>query len=211
MIVDCISDLHGERPELEGGDLLIVAGDLTITNTLHQHTDALEWLCKLPYRKKIVVGGNHDGFLQDNPNFYSKTAIDYLCDSGTEFEGFEIWGSPWTRYFDGMNPHCMAFTKNSEEDLAERWEIIPSDTDILVTHTPPYTIRDGFFGSNSLLKRLVDLRLKLHVFGHIHEGYGKTDLRWFKMKNGMNGSLYVNASYMDENYEPVNAPVRVIL
>lgn len=30
MIIDCISDLHGEYPILEGGDLLIVAGDLVV-------------------------------------------------------------------------------------------------------------------------------------------------------------------------------------
>ena len=29
MIIDCIADLHGHYPKLEGGDLLIVAGDLT--------------------------------------------------------------------------------------------------------------------------------------------------------------------------------------
>jgi hypothetical protein len=29
MIIDCIADLHGHYPKLDGGDLLIICGDLT--------------------------------------------------------------------------------------------------------------------------------------------------------------------------------------
>jgi Icc-related predicted phosphoesterase len=42
MIIDCISDLHGAQPKLEGGDLLIVAGDLTARDTEQQATKGHE-------------------------------------------------------------------------------------------------------------------------------------------------------------------------
>jgi hypothetical protein len=29
VIIDCISDLHGNEPKLPGGDILIIAGDMT--------------------------------------------------------------------------------------------------------------------------------------------------------------------------------------
>ena len=37
MIIDCLSDLHGHYPSLDGGDLLIVAGDLTARDKLEEH------------------------------------------------------------------------------------------------------------------------------------------------------------------------------
>lgn len=234
MIIDCISDLHGFYPKLEGGDLLIVAGDLTGRDTLLQHSDILEWINKAKYTKKIIIAGNHDNFLQSNPNFYSKTSIEYLCDSGTEFEFFDerlpeqdegflpsgkrklkIWGTPWTKTFEGMNPHCKAFTFDTEQELEEKWRLIPTDIDILITHEPPYGIKDlvdkftgkgikqCHVGSHSLLYYTRMHYPKLHVFGHIHESYGKANEEGFP--------IYVNASHVNEHYQPVNKPVRIEL
>lgn len=213
MIIDCISDLHGHQPELPGGDLLIVAGDLTARDTEAQNTDFWRYLSIQDYRIKIVVGGNHDNRIQLGYSSYSKLDdpklltcwTQYLCDSG--IYSLKIWGSPWTRTFAFMNPHCMAFTLDTEKELAEKWVLIPTDTEILVTHSPPAGILDkcynGHVGSTSLRERLRDLpNLKLHVFGHIHSGYG-TEV--------IDGVTYVNAAQMDEAYRPVNKPVRVVL
>ena len=57
------------------------------------------------------------------------------------------------------------------------WKDIPKDTDILVTHGPPYGILDlnmykEHTGCPHLLKKVMEVRPQLHVFGHIHEGYG---------------------------------------
>lgn len=228
MIIDCVSDLHGNYPALEGGDLLIVAGDLTATDGVDEYLNFYEWLDEQEYKKKVVVAGNHDSELAKpeyegrNDRFHPAL---YLCDSGTEFEWFEtedtkwgarhldgcrhlklkIWGSPWTKRFPGMNPKCMAFTVETEEELAEKWAMIPEDVDILVTHCPP-ALRglDAGFGSASL-NNTVSLRptnLKLHVFGHIHEGYGE---RYCKPVR------YINASHVNEYYEPVNKPIRIEL
>lgn len=244
MIIDCISDLHGHYPKLEGGDLLIVAGDLTAKHSVEEY----HWWCNyfkvLPYKKVIFIAGNHDPFLIDVKPFKETRwwngqivgEFEYLCDSGTEFEyeapssnewgskegpmgavayekkKLKIWGSPWTLRFEGMNPHCMAFTVDTEEQIAEKWKLIPDDVDILVTHSPPQQVRDWIWdyprgvvrvcGSKSLKDAYRRIRPKLHVFGHIHEGYGQ---------DANSTTKFVNASHVNERYEPVNKPIRIIL
>lgn len=213
MIIDCISDLHSHYPELEGGDLLIVAGDLTAHNTKKEYDDFLNWQQYVKYKKTIVIAGNHDILLQhpDETGFTLwKGWAPYLCDSGTEFEGLKIWGSPWIKSFPDMNPKYKAFTVDTEEELAEKWKLIPDDTDILVTHGPPYGILDKIskrecVGSKTLQMELfARLKPKLFVCGHVHEGYGQEPSGGFLKKA-------VNASIVNEHYRPVNKPIRVML
>lgn len=223
MIIDCISDLHGYYPDLKGGDLLIVAGDLTISDTSGEMSEFDSWLTHQSYKKKIVIAGNHDGILVTKPaksyriefrNRLSKPIksyekFEYLCDSGTEFEGLKIWGSPWTKRFPGMNPHCMAFTCETDADIGLKFESIPNDVDILITHTPALGVLDEskwkFRCGSTSLHAILEYRIrpKLHVFGHIHEGYGQEE--------HFTNCLSVNASYVNGDYEPVNKPIRVIL
>jgi Icc-related predicted phosphoesterase len=223
MIIDCISDLHGVYPKLLGGDLLIVAGDLTASDypSQYEHFEK-EWLRFQKYKKRIVIAGNHDDYIS-KCNWVSRSSYEYLCDSGTEFEGLKIWGSPWSLWFEGINPHCKAFT-GSEDDLKAKYALIPDDVDILITHCPPYMILDsvkdrncpcGFecsipTGSKSLLEELDNrIKPKLHVFGHIHEHGGK-QLIFKRPGHGMeNNTICVNASIIDECYIKRNDPCYV--
>jgi Icc-related predicted phosphoesterase len=218
MIIDCISDLHGYYPHLEGGDLLIVAGDLTLTDTIPEYKEFYKWFESQNYRKKILVGGNHDNFLMQCISTqecrecgFDNEGFEYLCDTGIQYDGLTIWGSPWTLTFPRMNPKCMAFTCYSEEHIQEKWDLIPIGTDIVVTHMPPKNILDnvGIYnvGSESLLNRILHVNPKLHVFGHIHEWGGKI----IEREGIKYVTKYVNASHMNEIYDPVNLPVRVIL
>ena len=214
MDITCISDLHGFCPSLEGGDLLIVAGDLTARETEEDYVLFFRWLNHQKYKKVIVVGGNHDTMLDNGVTWTLLNEIEdsctYLLDEGTEFEGLKIWGSPWIKTFEGINPKCTAFTLQSEEALDKKWSLIPSDTDILVTHCPPHSILDSdyHYGSFSLYDRFYSERIKpkLHVFGHIHEGYGH-----IPNMMDMPYTQFVNASIMDESYTPINKPIRIIL
>lgn len=228
MIIDCISDLHGHYPELEGGDLLIVAGDLTAGDKTEQYEQFFTWLCMQDhYRKKILIAGNHDnGLLETHPKkiengiYHNFECCEYLCDSGTEFEVLKIWGSPWTKRFEGMNPDCMAFTCETDDELLEKWAMIPHDIDIIITHSPPYGRMDDVqdymngkienVGSFSLRERIRQIRPKLHVFGHIHERHGmqRPNLGFI---NCPGYPIFVNASYVNERYEPVNKPIRIEL
>ena len=142
---------------------------------------------------------------------------EYLCDSGTEFEGLKIWGSPWTAQFPGINPDCCAFTvpfdRYTEDNLMNKWDLIPHDVDILITHSPAscvldYTIRHQHVGSKSLYNWLKYVeRPRLHIFGHIHEDYGQVE-HFPTYDNKM--MISVNASHVNEHYEPVNKPIRII-
>lgn len=217
MTIDIVSDLHGFQPPLDGGDLLIIAGDLTARDEDLQYVAFEEWFERLPYRRKIIIGGNHDNFLVKYGHQLFLATEDgqpqYLCDSGTEFMGYKIYGSPWTKTFPGMNPHCKAFTVDTEEELAVKFSLIPDDTDILITHSPPNGYLDSvkringdyeYTGSVSLKNKVLNLpKLKLHVFGHIHEHGGK--------RIDLDRVICVNASHVNKRYEPVNKPIRVIL
>ena len=218
MIIDCLADAHGHYPELEGGDLLIVAGDLTAQDSENEYMEKLiPWFLdnQLKYKKTIWIAGNHDNWVEKHISPDSQlVGAEYLCDSGTEFEGLRIWGSPWTKSFPGMNPKCKAFTLDTEEELFEKFYLIPVDTDILITHSPPHMILDELTeegkhgGSTALLSVVQRIRPRLHVFGHIHEAYGKTEIE-LRVKD--NKTIFVNASHVNEYYESVNKPIRVIL
>ncbi len=219
MIIDCISDLHGSYPELEGGDLLIIAGDLTARDKGSEYATFLIWLYGQKYKKKVVVCGNHDKLIYkekyhlkgQSQDGHPQPELIYLQDSGTEFEGLKIWGSPWTKFFHGMNPDCDAFTCHHDVTLAEKWQLIPEDTDILITHTPPYGYLDrssvGRLGCQSLTRRVKEIKPKLHVFGHIHEGYGVLTDCW----DDKDKTYFVNAAHMNIAYEPMNKPIKIEL
>jgi len=50
-----------------------------------------------------------------------------------------------------------------------------------------------------------------HVCGHVHEGHGIFDVREPQKKLGDKTTpAIINASYVNEKYEPVNATIRVI-
>jgi Icc-related predicted phosphoesterase len=224
MDITAISDLHGFFPDLPGGDLLIVAGDLTARDLENEYALVDYWINDQPYKKKIVIAGNHDNVLAEER--FKFQFCDYLCDSGTEFEGLKIWGSPWTLTFPGINPKCTAFT-GDEKLLAEKFALIPDDIDILITHGPPHGVKDwNKYGDNcgslSLLMKATSLpKLKLFVFGHIHESYGvlDTNTRVYAIKGSgrlptpscKSFPFVVNCSHVNERYEPVNKPVRIIL
>ena len=50
-----------------------------------------------------------------------------------------LYGTPWTaKYGSGWKAFQI-----SRETLAKKWETIPTNTDILITHMPPFGVRDS--------------------------------------------------------------------
>lgn len=140
MKIVAISDTHQKHKDLKipDGDILIVAGDIS-EGVYGISAEMFNiWLGKLPHKHKIVIAGNHDFYLQDFPDRIEKTLSNaiYLNESGVTINGVRIWGTPWSKWF-----YDWAFNIPRGTD-AEYWKKVPDDTDILVTHGPPYGILD---------------------------------------------------------------------
>ncbi|MCH9680728.1 MAG: metallophosphatase domain-containing protein [Deltaproteobacteria bacterium] len=177
MRIVAVADTHLREHELEvpPGDVFVHAGDLCRAGTLDELSIAAEWIGGLPHRHKIVVAGNHDWCFAREPVQARRRLgpdIIYLQDGGTTIEGMTVWGSPWQPWF-----FDWAFNLPRGEALAERWDLIPSGIDLLVTHGPPRGYGDrvsrGREGCDDLLRALDRVRPALHLFGHIHEDGGR--------------------------------------
>jgi Icc-related predicted phosphoesterase len=113
----------------------------------------------------------------------------YLEDSGITIEGLKIWGSPIS-----PNYHSWAFNCERGEEIRKHWDLIPEDTDILITHCPPFGILD--FDPEGKPKGCEDLltiiqqkvKPRLHIFGHLHDAHGQIQI---------GETLFVNASMVN--------------
>ncbi len=196
--IHCISDTHNRHQEVDlpGGDILIHAGDATMGGTMKEALPFLDWLATRNYLHKVFVPGNHDFFFEENPGLAYQECydrgIDLLDNSGIEIEGIKFWGSPITPEF-----HDWAFNRQRGHVIRRYWDIIPDDTEILITHGPAYGILDetkcsGHVGCYDLWERVKKLnKLKLSVCGHIHFAAGH---------RMVDGRLFVNAASVDEGY-----------
>ena len=215
MRITFISDTHTKHrnitPDLPGGDLLIHAGD--IMNSGYDENDIWEFLqwfeSQDQYKSQVFIAGNHDRLFENNFDKVKNILIEYpyisyLWDNALTYvneeanESCKLYGSPWQPEF-----YQWAFNlPRNGEDLKEKWFWIPKDTDILVTHGPPFGHCDeapygGHVGCELLRERVDEFPPKIHVFGHIHAGYG------YKFHNGTH---FFNASVLNERYNYENKP-----
>ncbi len=199
-----ISDTHGshESLSLPEGDCIIHAGDVSNVGTKSKVLDFLDWFAQLNFKYKIFIAGNHDYFFEqaDESEVLSSIpdTIIYLNDSGVEIEGLNIWGSPVQPWF-----YDWAFNRQRGEEIKKHWDLIPSDTDILITHGPAKgildtTVRNEEVGCVDLLEKIKEIQPRVHISGHIHEAYGQVE---------KDGTLFINASVLDFRYRLVNHPV----
>jgi len=201
--------LHGQMlEEIPEGDVLVHCGDVSSRGVGSEIDNFFFWFSSLPHKHKIFIAGNHDFGFQYRDHVLQKTLeslkeqnIYYLEDSGIEIDRVKFWGSPWTPPF-----YNWAFMLN-EDEIKEKWEIIPRDTNVLITHGPPKGILDLVtydqvnVGCPSLMEEVMKLKdLKAHAFGHIHEEYGTKKL-------DKTGPIFINASTCTLSYKPWNKPI----
>jgi len=213
MRITFISDTHTKHNQisndLPGGDIIIHAGDFMNSGyTWEEVYPFLKWYDDLDnYDTKIFIAGNHDRLFEDRNQearglLTGYKTIDYLQDETIIVNNAKIYGSPWQPEF-----YNWAFNlPRNGEDLREKWFNIPNSTDILITHGPPFGHLDITpygnlnVGCELLRVRLDSLKPKIHVFGHVHSGYG------YKFHEGTH---FINAAVLNERYRYENKPLTI--
>ncbi|XP_050404566.2 metallophosphoesterase MPPED2 [Patella vulgata] len=230
----CLSDTHSVLEKTEGyqlpaGDVLLHAGDFSNIGLPTDIENFNNYLETVPYKVKVAIAGNHeltfdDQFVKEDrerlkhcfciteKNFEDRlkqlnitnikemlTNCIYLEDQSLNLCGIKIYGTPWQPEFCGWG-----FNLKRGQPCLDKWNLIPEDTDILMSHGPPLGYGDMCSGNNRAgcaeLLFTIQRRVKpkYHVFGHIHEDYGVTT-------DGF--TTYINASTCNLRYKAVNPPV----
>jgi Icc-related predicted phosphoesterase len=215
MRIIAISDTHElhEHIVLPEGDVLVHAGDFTGKGSIGAIGKFMEWFSKQNFKRKLLIGGNHELGLDNGPMRDTKLSIiknyknvDYLENSDATIDGIKFWGSPVTPWF-----YDWAWNVTRGAEIKKVWDLIPDDTNVLITHGPPKNILDvvedswgnlEHVGCEDLSYRINYLKeLKVHIFGHLHLGYGDS--------GPINGIRFVNASICSESYRPTNKPITI--
>lgn len=185
-----LSDTHGCHHRLHNlpeADVLVHSGDFTMTGTESEALDFFNWFCDLPYAHKIFVCGNHDECLYGANIDGLDSNVHYLHNSSVEIDGLKFYGVSMFMN-DCITPRQDQFYDN-----------IPDDTDILITHSPAYGILDfdddTHYGSEKLLERIITIKPKYHLFGHIHKQHGTLQ---------QNDTFFSNGAIMNADYSHMN-------
>lgn len=202
MRILAISDTHGLHEELkvpEDIDVIICAGDISNEKNPGINSNEcalfLNWYESLKIKYKLLIAGNHDTSIWKrliNPRDFK--SIIYLEHEGINFEGLNIFGSPYTPTFGDNWAYNVDRSK-----LDKYWKHIKEDTDILITHGPPKGILDlshdrsntlEYCGDKSLLNHIFRVKPRFHIFGHLHNSEGNFN----QGIRVIDGITFINAS-----------------
>lgn len=199
---------HHYNFSVSKGDVLAIAGDGTSMGTVSQVTKLNTFIGTLGFDRDHVlfIPGNHDWLFKKDEDMARSimTNATILIDQGITIDGFNFWGSPFQPEFCSW-----AFNESRGKNMRKHWDLIPKDTDVLITHSPPYGIMDDILVSGEnvgcwdLLSAINRINPKLCLFGHIHRD--KIQQRQMKIGN----TLFANVSIVDDNYKVVHAPIEI--
>lgn len=233
-----ISDIHGSLIDIPKCDILCICGDILPTDIQRNFVESIAWLAgpfqhwllNAPCKHVVMIWGNHDfigerlykygtkeiptkkfisaygftGYEQHEALFQEdeNDKITILCDDYCVIEGLKIYGTSWCPSLENW-----AFYGN-EKTLNAKFDKIPTDIDILLTHCPPKFGQQGIvlqqcwnfckdFGCQELQNAIRDkfnesIKPVYVLSGHIHSG----NHDWENMGN----VKYRNVSVKDENY-----------
>ena len=197
-----ISDTHGfhETVEIPDADILLCSGDITHHGDVEEVKKFNDFLGELPHPVKIIIAGNHDFCFERDSEGCAAILTNgiYLQDRAVTIEGIRFYGSPWQPWF------CdLAFNLQRGPEIRAKWDLIPEDTDVLITHGPPFghgdrTVRGEQVGCRDLLEAVERIKPRVHIFGHIHEGQGITYNEH---------TTFINASVCNEFFRLSNPPI----
>lgn len=200
--IACVRDTHELHAELDvpDADILVHAGDYTMfSRSAAAILDFNDWLGDLPHRHRVVIPGNHEFYLANDPSRRSLiTNATTLINESVTIMGLRIWGSLVTPLTGA------AFGLCSPNDRARLYATIPDAVDIIVSHGPPFGILDRPLGARDhagcreLLRALHRLTPKMVICGHIHGAQGLLE---------KDGTLFVNAAMMGRDGNLTGVPI----
>lgn len=219
-------DLLRKTPlEIPDGDVLVHCGDATMRGDYEEIALFATRFAAYPHKHKIFVPGNHDCSMEGQPADVIE-GIDWahvLIDRGVTIDGIKFWGSPWQPEFCNW-----AFNLPRGPALKAHWDLIPADTDVLVTHSPPMGVLDRVWrvdrvfdkkaghiklkrqrehvGCADLLQAVKRVNPRVHAFGHIHCDYGVRKSHGLPVR-----TTFVNCALADEGYFLSHSPVVIDL
>jgi Icc-related predicted phosphoesterase len=207
MHITIISDTHNEHEKFDAlsGEVLIHCGDMF--NLFDRNEDDFErmdeWFGRQDFDMILCTGGNHDFALENRVESCAQpfeNAV-YLQDKTFVHEGVTFYGAPWTPLLKGH-----AFFRQ-ESELSDKWQQIPDDTDVLITHTPPAGVLDissrGLeLGCRHLADTVGRVSPQLHCFGHVHASSGVREV---------GNTTFINASSVNSQFELARPPYEFIV
>ena len=110
-------------------------------------------------------------------------SLHILTESATrvEIEGVVFGGSPAQPRQPKARPQMAWGYPRGSSGLRDAYACLPDDAHVIITHTPPLGIMDATargrggvkaHGCADLMKTIKSISPSVHVFGHIHQGYG---------------------------------------
>ncbi|MDD2191025.1 MAG: metallophosphatase domain-containing protein [Bacteroidales bacterium] len=191
-----ISDTHNKHRQvknLPSADLIIHSGDVSFAGTEDELINFIDWFRSLDYKYKIFIGGNHDFYLEETKKETIQSLLPnncyYLDKSEITIENINFFGLPFF------------VSESMSGDYEQSIKLIPKDTNILITHRPPYGILDYSgtinYGCQDLLKAISKIKPRYNLFGHIHDAYGVKETPH---------TTFANTALVDEHYHLINKP-----
>lgn len=232
--LSAISDLHGNLPNPDffiGGDVLCICGDIVPLDLQQDVIKSVAWFCMkfvpwtdmLPYKKIILVFGNHDFFAEELGSKHFNSAdkvlsmllpgsikgehkIQILMDNSYKYMGLTFYGTSWC-------PDLSNWAFYGDHDkLTCEFSKIPQKCDVLLSHCPPRlgyagtVLQNGTFnylhdyGCQELADATNYKNIKWLLCGHVHSGdHHILDIDGDRMN-------VVNVSMLDENYKKSYEP-----
>lgn len=223
MRVCAISDLHGYLPTLKPCDIVLICGDVIPLDIQLKSKESeawfkgifADWINKLPCDTVFMVAGNHDFYLEhinNRKNKIKETLFDPTNGKLIYLNGLTSGGVIYGKYLIWGTPFCKIFNKwafmRSEDVLRERYELMPDNCDIVLSHDSPMFNGLGVLGEqwnyldagNPILTTVIlNKKPKYFFSGHLHEGNHK-----FQEVDGINCA---NVSILNDDYEVVYEPL----
>lgn len=225
MKVLALSDLHGHLNDYSSyqADICCIAGDIVPLDIQNSNKDSEEWFLNsfkpwaenLNVNKVFFIGGNHDRYLAQNNDFVHSifqihNMVTYLCHESYIYhhdnKEYVIFGTPYCHKFGNW------YFMYDDETLKEKYNDIPNNTDILITHDCPYGYNDiilqkvdwandEHIGNKPLANAILEKQPKIVFNAHLHTTSHYETL--------INESKCYNVSILDEYYKVTYLPTLI--